>query len=586
MTTRRLLRLLVLLLILPAGPLCPRSAARAAETGARSSGHDRRRPNVVLVMTDDQGYGDLAAHGHPLLKTPNLDRLYAESVRLTDFHVDPTCSPTRSALLTGRYSTRTGVWHTIAGRSLMAPGERTIAEMLAEAGYRTGHFGKWHLGDNYPLRPHDQGFHYALYNGGGGVTQTPDYWGNDYFDDTYFLNGRPVTFRGFCTDVWFDNALRFIERNRHRPFFVYIPTNAAHGPFRAPPEYVAMYEKLGVSGPQAAFYGMITNIDDNMGRLMRKLDELQLTENTILIFMTDNGSARRSHTAGLRAGKGSAFDGGHRVPFFIRYPAAGIEGGRDVDVLAAHIDLLPTLAELCGAEASGSPRGPIDGMSLVPLLLPGGTESSKNRWPDRTLFVHSQRIEYPQKWRNTAVMTERWRLLNGNMLFDIEADRGQQNDVAGRHPQVVRRLRQAYDAWWNSLKPGFDEYVRIVIGSAHENPARLTCHDWHNADSRVPWNQQQVANMPQQNGWWAVRVAEAGRYRIVLRHQPPQAALPLQATRARLRIGSVEMTRPVPEGAAEVTFELDLTEGPARLQTWLEDGKVSRGAFFVEVERL
>ena len=251
----------------------------------------RKRPNVVLVMTDDQGYGDVAAHGNAMINTPNMDALYRQSVRLTDFHVDPTCSPTRSALMSGRYSTRTGVWHTIMGRSLMSTDELTIAEVFKAGGYRTGMFGKWHLGENYPLRPQDQGFDYVVCHGGGGVGQGPDWWGNDYFDDTYFRNGRPEKFTGYCTDVWFAEAMEFIERNKDRPFFAYLATNAPHGPLNVAEEYSRPYEQKGVTPNMAKFYGMITNIDENLGKLMRQLDRLGIAEETILIFMTDNGTA-------------------------------------------------------------------------------------------------------------------------------------------------------------------------------------------------------------------------------------------------------------------------------------------------------
>ena len=539
------------------------------------------RPNVILIMTDDQGFGDLGAHGHPKLETPHLDQLHEESVNLHNFHVDPTCSPTRAALLTGRYSTRTGVWHTIAGRSLMAPDERTIAEVLADHGYRTGHFGKWHLGDNAPLRPQDQGFHHVLMNGGGGVGQTPDYWGNTYFNDTYFQNGHPVTFRGFCTDVWFDNAIEFIRRNRNRPFFCYVPTNAAHGPFRAPDKYKNMYENKGIGGSRASFYGMLTNIDDNVGRMRKVLKNLDLERETIFIFTTDNGTAKSTFNAGLRGTKGSQYDGGHRVPFMIRYPEGGITGGRAIDRITAHIDVPPTLADLTGAGTIESKRGPIDGKSLVPLLT-----GEADNWPDRTLFVHSQRVQHPKTWRQTAVMTDRWRLVNKNELYDMKTDRGQQNNVADQHPDVVNRLQKEYNEWWNSLKPRFDEYVRISIGSHRDNPTRITAHDWHNPNSNSPWNQGAIKSMPEGNGWWAIRVEQAGRYRFTLRHMPQKADKTLQANRARLKVGAIERSRSVPDGATSVSFEVQLDRGPARLQSWLENDNTSRGAFFIHVERL
>ena len=551
------------------------------------------RPNVILVITDDQGYGDLGAHGNTMIQTPNLDKLYTESVRLTDFHVDPTCSPTRSALMSGRYSTRTGVWHTIMGRSLMSPREVTPAELFKAGGYRTGMFGKWHLGDNFPCRPQDQGFHEAFYHGGGGVGQGPDYWGNDYFDDTYFRNGTPEKVTGYCTDVWFRDALRFIEENRHRPFFVYLSTNAPHGPYLVDEKYWKPYAAKGVPESMARFYGMITNIDENMGELTSKLEAWGLEENTILIFMTDNGSSagagrRRKEpgtwggfNAGMRAGKGSEYDGGHRVPLFVRWPKGKIGGGRDVEQLTAHVDVLPTLAELCGLKRPDGPT--LDGKSLAPLLRgDGGT------WPERTLFVHSQRIPYPEKWRKCAVMTERWRLVNGAELYDIQADPGQKDDVAGEHPEVVQRLRAAYEGWWKSLSVVFDDFVSIGIGSDAEPVTRLVPHDWHPpAQAQSPWNQGHIRSGLVANGFWVIDVTRPGKYQFELRRWPDHVDQSIEATHARLKIADVDVSQPVPAGATKTTFTVGLQPGKTRLRTWLTtpDGK-ERGAYFVYIRRV
>ncbi len=327
------------------------------------SGLAAARPNVVLVVTDDQGYGDIAAHGNPLLKTPNLDSLYRDSVRLTNFHVDPTCSPTRSALMSGRYSTKTGVWHTIAGRSLMSAKEVTLAEIFRASGYRTAMFGKWHLGDAYPLRPQDQGFEHTFCHGGGGVGQTPDYWGNDYFDDHYFRDGVPISCDGYCTDVWFDAARTFVKEHQHEPFFVYLATNAPHGPYRVADVYRQPYTSAG--SPTDRFFGMIANLDENVGRLVADLDQLGLRANTLFIFMTDNGTAQGEQVfnAGMRGKKGSEYEGGHRVPCFWLWPGGGIGGGRDVSQLTAHIDLRPTLVDMLDLQ---EPPGPAsDGTSLA-----------------------------------------------------------------------------------------------------------------------------------------------------------------------------------------------------------------------------
>ena len=564
----------------------PAPAAQAKET-------QRKRPNVVLVITDDQGYGDVGALGNTMIETPNLDALHRQSMRLTDFHVDPTCSPTRSALMSGRYSTRTGVWHTIMGRSLMSPRELTVAEVFKSADYRTGMFGKWHLGENHPLRPHDQGFDDVLCHGGGGVGQGPDWWGNDYFDDTYFRNGKPEKFTGYCTDVWFAEAMKFIERNRDRPFFCYLSTNAPHGPLNVDEKYSKPYEEKGVAPNMAKFYGMITNIDENMGKLMAQLDRLKIADDTILVFMTDNGTAAgrpikrqkpgqwAGFNAGMRGAKGSEYDGGHRVPLFIRWPAGGLAGGRDCDQLAAHVDVLPTLADLAGIEKPDGP--PLDGRSLAPLLQ-GNTAD----WPERTLFVHSQRIPDPEKWRKCAVMTERWRLVNGKELFDIQADPGQKTNLAESRPETVGQLRDAYEAWWKSLSVVFDQRVHIGIGSEAENPVQLHPHDWHvTSQALSSWHQGHVQSGHLGNGFWAVEVMRPGKYEFELRRWPKHVGGPIEATAARLKIGEIDVDQPVAPDAAKTTFQLDLKPGKTHLQTWLTlpNGK-TRGAYFVYVKYL
>lgn len=549
-------------------------------------------PNVVLVVTDDQGYGDLSCHGNPILRTPNLDALHGQSVRLTDFHVGPTCAPTRASLMTGRYCNRTGVWHTIMGRSLLRRDEVTMADVFAAGGYQTGIFGKWHLGDNYPFRPQDRGFHEVLVHGGGGVGQTPDYWGNDYFDDTYLHNGLPEKHSGYCTDIWFDAAMRFIESNRNRSFFVYLATNAPHSPYNVSDRYSGPYQ--GKDVPNANFYGMIANLDENMGRLMGKLKSLGLDENTVLIFMTDNGTAAgfqrgKGFNAAMRGTKGSEYDGGHRVPCFVRWPAGGLDGGKDVTRLTSHVDLLPTLIEICGLPR---PAGvTFDGVSILALLK--GQEAD---WPDRTIVTDSQRIEHPEKWRKSAVMTDRWRLVNGRELYDIHADPGQQKNVGGEHPEVVRELRDAYEKWWAEVSRRFDEYCEIVIGSDRENPARLTCHDWHETD-QCPWDQTLVRDGLQGNGFWAVEVERTGDYEFALCRWPREvdtpinAAIPggraIRATKARLVIGTIDLEKDVPEDAREVVFHVSLKAGKTRLQTWFtsQDG-ASRGAYYVYVNHV
>lgn len=567
------------------------------------------RPNIVLVITDDQGYGDIGAHGNETIRTPNLDALHGESVRLTNFHVDPTCSPTRSALVTGRYSSRTGVWHTIMGRSIVHREERTFADVLSGAGYATGFFGKWHLGDTAPYRPIDRGFQKAVYHGGGGVGQTPDYWGNDYFDDTYWDNGVPQEYEGYCTDVFFDNALQFIEEraaSASSPFFVYLSTNAPHGPFLVDESYSQPYADMGVPGNMAKFYGMIENIDDNMGRLAAKLDELGIADNTLLIFMTDNGTSAgvtnahpsqvvgssnqdalaeaaaaaeagtwQGFNAGMRGRKGSEFDGGHRVPFFMRWPDGNLGEARDVPNLTAHIDVLPTFADI--ASAGSHPELDWDGTSLLPLLR--GEE-----WQDRTLVVHSQRIRFPERWRKSAVMTESHRLVNGQELYDMSADPGQENDIAAENAELVGSLKEAYDAWWDRIGDRFEQHVYLDIGSDAENPARITAHDWLPPDDsvQVPWNQGHVARAPAVNGTWNIQVTQAGTYAFELFQRDRPAQYPIEATEAEIKVGEAEGSVEIEDGATSAVIKLDLPAGKTTMDTVFRtaDG-TERGAFYV-----
>jgi len=557
-----------------------------------------QRPNVILLITDDQGYGDLSCHGNPVLKTPNLDRLHDESVRLTDFHVSPTCSPTRASLLTGRYCNRTGVWHTIMGRSLLRRDEVTMADVFAANGYRTGIFGKWHLGDNFPFRPQDRGFQEVLVHRGGGIGQGSDWWGNDYFDDTYFRNGRPEKFEGYCTDVWFREAAKFIETRREQPFFCYLATNAPHAPHRIDRRYSEPFRGQAEE-ELSRFYGMVANIDENTGRLMGMLDERGLRGNTIVVFMTDNGSeygeGRTRNAAGMRSNKGSPYEGGHRVPFFIRWPDGGLHGGRDIGRLTAHIDVLPTLIDLCGLIP---PPGVVfDGKSLKPLLAGSAAD-----WPDRILVTDSQRVDHPVPWRRSAVMGETWRLVNRDELYDIQADPHQDRNVAMANPDVVGNMRKAYESWWKDVSKRFNEYCEIVIGAREENPTCLMSHDVH---GQVVWNHGQVSRGARSDGFWAVEAAQDGLYEFALRRWPPEldqpitAAVPVDqdepagsgitATEARLKIAGFDETKPVPAGAAEVKFTLPLKSGKTRLQAWFVNGLgngITHGVYYVCVKRL
>lgn len=427
------------------------------------------RPNILVVMTDDQGYGDLSCHGHPFLETPHLDKLYSQSTRFTDFHVSPTCAPTRAALMSGRAPFKNGVTHTILERERMTPKAVTIAEVLDKAGYTCGIFGKWHLGDADEYQPIQRGFDKQFIHAAGGIGQNfPGTQGaipgTSYFDPFIKDNDRIVKTKGYCTDVFFTEAMGWIKEQSDagKPFFAYIPTNAPHGPFIVADEYKAPFIGHSDSDQVRAFFGMIVNIDENMGRLMEKLDEWGISGNTLLIFMTDNGSAKGSRifNAGMKGGKGSINQGGSRVPLFMRLPGK-IDAGVDIDRLTRHIDLFPTFAELAGADLPGELD--LDGRSLVPLI-----ENPDAEWADRYTFFHKGRWPKegaPGRWgqgntnpddaknQNFAVRNERWRLVTAEALYDLDADPSEETNVIEKHPGVAKQMLSAYEAWWDEVRP-------------------------------------------------------------------------------------------------------------------------------------
>ena len=535
-----------------------------------ASSKEAKKPNVVIVITDDQGYGDLGFTGNPAIKTPTIDRLRSQGTLLNNFHVDPTCAPTRSALMTGRYSDRVGVWHTVQGRSMLRRRETTMADIFGDNGYATGLFGKWHLGDCYPYRPEDRGFQHCVYHQAGGVGQAPDYWGNDYFDDTYVVNGRLQRFEGFCTDVWFNEGMKFIQKNKDKPFFAYISLNAPHKPLYCPEKYVKPYEDdPRVSSPE--FYGMITNIDENLARLMDMLDDEGLADNTILVFMTDNGTASgilggRGYDGGMRGMKNSEYDGGHRVPFILRWPDGKIKAGKSIERLTAHIDILPTFIELCGLT---TPDINYDGASIRELLY-----SENPNWPERALVVESQRVVDPIKWRKSAVMTDRWRLVNGKELFHLDDDPKQATDISKQHPDIYERLVGKYNRFWNDVSREHDLTSYMVIGSDHSPIVSLSSHDWL-IDKLPPWNQSHIVQgAVAEESYWAIEVERDGDYEISLRRWPVEAdkgindgtyGKAFNYKQARMRIGDVDETKDIPAGAKEVTFKVSLKRGITHL---------------------
>lgn len=528
-----------------------------------------QQPNVIIVITDDQGYGDLGCSGNPIVKTPNIDRFHEQAVRLTNYHVDTTCSPTRAALMTGRYSNRVGVWHTVQGRSLLRLREITMANVFSANGYETGFFGKWHLGDNYPYRPEDRGFSHVVMHGGGGVGQTPDYWGNDYFDDIYCVNGQWKQFEGFCTDVWFGEASKFIRRmsKENKPFFAYISPNAPHSPLRAPQNYLDMYKDhpdLQNHKSRIPFFGMITNIDDRFGDLMKLLKDEGLAENTLVVFTTDNGTAGGNviWDAGMRGGKGSVYEGGHRVPWFMQWPAGKLSGGRDVDQLTAHLDILPTFIDVLDLKTDSIA---FDGVSVKQAIY-----GDQDVLRDRTLVVETQRIKDPVKWRNAAVMDNRWRYAYEN-LYDLEKDPKQQNNVATQYPEVVERLRAEYDEFWASVSADHDLFSRLTIGAPEQNPTVLTSMDHITEGTKLPaWSQDGVRRGKPIDAPWKITAARAGSYQVSIRRWPAESDLIIQEKavgydkqvwkEAYLEVGDTVLTKTIPTDAKEVSFKVELQQ--------------------------
>jgi arylsulfatase A-like enzyme len=586
------------------------------------------KPNVVLVITDDQGYGDLGCHGNPWIKTPHMDQLWEESVRLTDYHVSPTCAPTRSALMTGRYNNRVGVWHTVTGRTLLRENEETMARVFSENGYATAMFGKWHLGDNYPRRPMDMGFLKAVYHAGGAIGNTNDYWDNDYFDDHYYDNGVFKPFEGYCTEVWFREAQSFIGKHKEDPFFCYIATNAPHGPLHVEDRYSIPYQGDTLI-PSARFFGMITCIDENIGRLRAYLKEAKLDRNTIFIFMTDNGTANGvrlerhryngipgvyGYNAGMRGKKGSPYEGGHRVPCFIHWPGGGLAEGRDFDGLTAHIDILPSLLEMCGLENKITRK--LDGMSLWKYI------KGEEKWEKgkRTLFVDSQRVEEPEHYRGSSVMQKNWRLVYGKELYDLNSDPEQRNDVAKDYPDKVKELQGLYEQWFADVFSDYQKRSYIHIGSDQAKSMVLSSHDWMEVvkedgtraaspggEDTPPFAHPQMRRGWQRNGYWDVEVLKTGKYIIELARWPkeagrtltegiPASTIPipggepfgegkaLDIKNARLQIQDFDSTVRVMNEMKTAAFTVELKGGKTKLRTWFSgDEGLSLGAYWVYI---
>lgn len=561
------------------------------------------RPNVILIMTDDQGYGDLACHGNEFIETPNLDDFHSESVRFTDFHVNPFCAPTRAALMTGRFSDLTHVRTTINGRNHLNVAETSMAEYFKATGYATGQFGKWHLGQNYPFRPMDRGFDYWLGHGDGGIGTASDYWGNDKMNDSYMRNGKWEKFEGFSTDIFFNEAIHFIDHHKDAPFFIYLATNVPHSPWNIQKEWGGKYEEKSKqfnwnNGSSVVdFYATISRFDDNFGRLRTYLDEQGLSENTIIIFLTDNGTAggNEVYNAGMKGKKGSVYEGGHRVPCFLSWPAKNMNTGIDLDRMTAHIDILPTLIDLCNLKTPEKAKFELSGQSWLPLL-----KGEEEEWQERAIYLHSQNVtQQHEKWKNSLVAREQWRLVNQNELYNIKADPSQKLNVAQENPDVVADLQERYEQYWKAIGEGKSMHQRVVVGSGKIEETWLCSDAWiPEQDTPHTWDQSQVNRAVKNFGYWPLRIAQNGNYVFEVRRWPKEvdcsindapevqaqgdifhhnkpvlvnAGSIVHASKVKLRLGEEFFEKKIGRDDRSAVFYVDLGSGELDVQAWLID---------------
>jgi arylsulfatase len=540
-------------------------------------------------------------------KTPNVDKLHDESVRFSDFHVTPFCTPTRSQLLTGVDNFRNGASVVVGSRMLLRPDLPTAANIFAANGYRTGQFGKWHLGDNYPFRPQERGFQDVLYFNSAYVGESNDTWCNDYVDPWLrHADGKPVQFKGYVNDILFNESMTWMDQ-RHKggePFFCYLPLPLIHTPLIVPEKYCEPYKDQKPNHRQ--ILGMLANVDENMGRLDAFLRQSGLLDNTILIFLNDNGSPHMTnlYNAGMRGNKGTPWEGGHRSPLFVRWPSGGLRPPGEVAGLAEVQDLLPTLIGLCGLKQTLKAK--FDGINLAPVLKKAGQEP-----PDRTLIVQHG---YPQKaapgidpaQRPYSVMWRRWRLVE-SALFNLATDPGQQKDLIAEQPEIAAKLRKAYAQWWKDVEPWTTKRSAIIVGDDHENPLTLLPSTQHDQKGLSP---DMVRNGTYTMDQWFIQVAQDGDYKITLRRWPEEANTAISATlpawnsvlghyplpagkafpivKARLAVGEFNGEKDVALSDAFVTFTLPLKQGQTMLRgTFLDNqGKEICGAYYVNVHRL
>ena len=540
-------------------------------------------PNILLIITDDQGYGDLGIHGNPVIQTPILDSLGKNSIQLSNFYVSPVCAPTRSSLMTGRYSLRTGVFDTYNGGAIMSDSEITIAEYLKKAGYKTGIFGKWHLGDTYPFRPHDQGFDISRVHGGGGIGQPGDYYENyikgdsSYFNPILEFNGMKTETNGYCSDVFTDLAIDFIKTYKNVPFFAYVTYNAPHTPLQVPQSYFETYhdkmitpdlfpgsrsemDRMNEQDIESArrVYAMVENIDDNIGRIWKTLEEEEISENTLIIFLTDNGPQQQRYNGGLKNRKGSVYEGGIRVPSFWHWPGK-FESG-ELDIISAHIDVLPTILDICNIHSETD--NPFDGVSILPELK--GESNPENQ---RELAHYWQR-GYLEPYHNIAYRSGNFKLVgHGDYqmpdsefeLYDIKSDPYEEEDISTANTELVDSLKNCFDVWYTEIMNSKNlDIQRIQIGTKFQDPVVLGRNDTKGASAKQWMSDTGM-------GYWDVMVTEPGFYDIKVRFFN---SVEVPGTTS-IRFGTVQRTVNTDVQDNLIIFKgVELKEGPCVAEAW------------------
>ena len=488
-------------------------AKNPAKTDEVSNRATYQRPNVIIVLSDDQGYGDFSCHGNPVLKTPALDKLYNEGIRFDNFHVSPLCTPTRGQLMTGLDAMHNKASTVLTGRNLLRRDIITMPEIFGKNGYATGLFGKWHLGDNYPDRPMDRGFQKCIWHKGWGLLSEIEY-DNDYYE-TRYLDSLEIKFSGeYCTNLWFNKAMEWMGEmdNKKQPFFTYLALNTPHGPFYSQAQDYNFYHDQVRDSTTASFLGMIRNIDRNMARLDDWLEKKGLKNNTLVVFMNDNGGTRgvELYNAGMRGKKGSNYDGGHRAACFIRWPDGNLASPLTVSSASQIQDLLPTFIDLFGFEIPANYH--FDGKSLAPVIRDNKTAE------DRMFVVQYGGYVKPEKYFSCVVWNS-WRLVGKDELYNINEDPGQKNNVAEDHPEILDEMKAFYETWWKGVETGINEFVPVIIGSEKEDPVVFNSNNWEDGAVNTQWKVALAGGAPK-GGTCHISVVEGGKYKVELSRWP------------------------------------------------------------------